>query len=148
MNRTTSVRSLRTRSVAVVVGLAAVPVLAACSSNASSSTSSTSSASGSASGGGTINVMATDTTCDISTTTTKAGQTTFAVSNKGSQETEVYVYGKEGDSYSKTVAEVEHIGPGVSRSGTADLAAGTYEIACKPGEVGNGIRATLTVTAG
>ena len=46
------------------------------------------------------------------------------------------------------VAEVENIGPGTSRDMTADLAPGTYEIACKPGQTGDGIRAQLTVTGG
>lgn len=142
-------RSLATRSTIVVVGLAALPVLAACSSNASSTSSSspaTSSASASTSGGA-INVTSTDTTCDVSTNTAKAGSTTFAVTNSGSQTTEVYVYGKEGETFSKVIAEVEHVGPGTARDFTADLTAGTYEIACKPGETGDGIRSTLTVTS-
>jgi iron uptake system component EfeO len=44
------------------------------------------------------------------------------------------------------VAEVENIGPGISRDMSADLAPGTYEVACKPGQTGDGIRAPLTVT--
>ncbi len=133
-------RTLGIRSIAVVAGLAAIPALAACSSSGSTSASASPSAN-------TITVSSTDNACDISTKNTKAGQTTFAVTNKGSQVTEVYVYGKEGDSYSKIVAEVENIGPGTSRDMAADLAAGTYEIACKPGQSGNGIRVTLTVAA-
>ena len=136
-------RSLRTRSIVVIAGLAAIPALAACGSSGSSS----SSASASASTNSSITVTSTDTTCDISSNNLKAGSTVFAVTNKGSQVTEVYVYGKEGDSYSKVIAEVENIGPGTSRDLTADLAAGTYELACKPGQTGNGIRTTLTVTA-
>ena len=137
-------RSFGIRSLAVVAGLAAIPALAACGSSSSSSSSASASATTSTS---CITVTSTDTTCDISSNNLKAGSTVFAVTNKGSQVTEVYVYGKEGDSYSKTVAEVENIGPGTSRDLTADLAAGTYELACKPGQTGNGIRTTLTVTA-
>ena len=33
-----------------------------------------------------------------------------------------------------------------SRDMTADLGHGTYEVACKPGQTGDGVRATLTVT--
>ena len=135
-------RNVGIRSIAAIAGLAAIPALAACSSSGSTSASSSPTASGS-----TVTVTSTDNTCDISTKNVKPGQTTFAVSNKGSQVTEVYVYGKEGDSYSKVVSEVENIGPGTSRDMTADLAAGTYEIACKPGQSGNGIRVMLTVTA-
>ena len=137
-------RSLRTRSIVVIAGLAAIPALAACGSSSSSSSSASASASTSSSS---ITVTSTDTTCDISSNNLKAGSTVFAVTNKGSQVTEVYVYGKEGDSYSKVIAEVENIGPGTSRDLTADLAAGTYELACKPGQTGNGIRTTLTVAA-
>ena len=59
----------------------------------------------------------------ISSNNLKAGSTVFAVTNKGSQVTEVYVYGKEGDSYSKVIAEVENIGPGTSRDLSATPAA-------------------------
>ena len=44
------------------------------------------------------------------------------------------------------VAEVENIGPGISRDLETDLAAGSYEIACKPGQTGDGIRTPITVT--
>lgn len=43
------------------------------------------------------------------------------------------------------VTEKENIGPGASAQVAVDLAAGTYEVACRPGMVGNGIRAELTV---
>ena len=88
-------RSFRTRSIIVVAGLAAIPALAACGSSSSSSSSASASASTSSSS---ITVTSTDTTCDISSNNLKAGSTVFAVTNKGSQVTEVYVYGKEGDS--------------------------------------------------
>jgi iron uptake system component EfeO len=44
------------------------------------------------------------------------------------------------------MAEVENIAPGLSRELLAELPAGTYEAACKPGMIGDGIRTTLTVT--
>jgi uncharacterized cupredoxin-like copper-binding protein len=68
------------------------------------------------------------------------------VTNDGSKVTEVYVYAKSGDAFTKVVSEVENIGPGTSRDLDADLSAGTYEVACKPGQKGDGIRQKITVT--
>lgn len=137
-------RALKTNLIAVVAGLAAIPAVAACSSATTGTPTGTASPSVPE---GTITVIAADNTCDISTRKVKPGPTNFNVSNKGSDVTEVYVYGKEGDSFSKIVAEVENIGPGTSRSMTADLVAGNYEVACKPGQTGKGVRVGLTVTA-
>ncbi|MBJ7453891.1 MAG: peptidase M75, partial [Blastococcus sp.] len=44
------------------------------------------------------------------------------------------------------MAEVENIAPGLSRPLLVELPAGEYEIACKPGMTGDGIRNPLTVT--
>ena len=44
------------------------------------------------------------------------------------------------------MGEVENIGPGVSRELHVELAAGTYQTACKPGMSGQGIRGAFTVT--
>lgn len=74
-----------------------------------------------------------------------AGPTTFEVTNTGSSVTEVYVYGEENGEYTKVISEVENIGPGTSRDMAVDLASGTYEIACKPGQTGDGIRTEFTV---
>ncbi|MDQ1599118.1 MAG: iron uptake system component EfeO, partial [Actinomycetota bacterium] len=71
---------------------------------------------------------------------------TFAVTNDGSKVTEVYVYAKSGDAFTKVISEVENIGPGTSRDLDVDLSAGTYEVACKPGQKGDGIRQKVTVT--
>jgi uncharacterized cupredoxin-like copper-binding protein len=90
----------------------------------------------------TIAVTATDSSCEVATTSLSSGTTTFDVTNKGSDVTEVYVYG-EGD---KVMGEVENIGPGTSRDFTVDLGAGTYEVACKPGQKGDGIRTEITVS--
>ena len=46
------------------------------------------------------------------------------------------------------VVEVESGGPGLTGELTAQLAAGSYITACKPGGTGNRIRGTLTVTSG
>jgi uncharacterized cupredoxin-like copper-binding protein len=88
-----------------------------------------------------VSVTATDSACEVSKTELPSGSTTFAVTNKGGDVTEVYVYG-EGD---KVMGEVENIGPGTSRDFTVDLGAGTYEVACKPGQKGDGIRTEITV---
>ena len=89
-----------------------------------------------------VAVTATDSSCEVARTELPSGTTTFAVTNKGGDVTEVYVYG-EGD---KVMGEVENIGPGTSRDFTVDLGAGTYEVACKPGQTGDGIRTEITVS--
>ncbi|MFH9355100.1 iron uptake system protein EfeO [Kitasatospora sp. NPDC017646] len=95
-----------------------------------------------AGGAGTVKVNATDTACEVSTTTFPAGHVVLDISNKGSKTTEVYVYAA-GD---KIVTERENIGPGTKASINAEIKAGSYEIACKPGMVGDGIRQKVTVT--
>jgi len=90
----------------------------------------------------TIAVAATDTSCDVDTDTLKAGTHSFKVTNGGSEVTEFYVYA-EGD---RIMGEVENIAPGVARDLLVELPAGTYQAACKPGMVGDGIRHDLTVT--
>ncbi|WP_327673344.1 iron uptake system protein EfeO [Kitasatospora sp. NBC_00458] len=91
-----------------------------------------------------VKVNATDTACEVSKTTFPAGHVVLDIANKGSKTTEVYVYA-EGD---KIVTERENIGPGTKASITAEIKAGSYEIACKPGMVGDGIRQKVTVTGG
>lgn len=91
---------------------------------------------------GSVVVEATDSACDVATTELEAGPTTFSVTNSGSKVTEFYVYA-EGD---RIMGEVENIGPGLSRDLVVDLSKGTYEGACKPGMVGDGIRETLKVS--
>jgi hypothetical protein len=87
-------------------------------------------------------ITATDTSCRLDTTTFAPGTVKFTVTNKGSKVTEVYVYGDS----SRVVTEVENIGPGTSREMTAELTPGRYEVACKPGQTGDGIRTAITVT--
>jgi iron uptake system component EfeO len=90
----------------------------------------------------TVTVSATDDACDVDTTELPAGTHRFEITNDGSKVTEFYVYG-DGD---RVMAEVENIAPGLSRDLLAELPAGDYEAACKPGMVGDGIRQALTVT--
>ncbi|WUD75661.1 EfeM/EfeO family lipoprotein [Streptomyces sp. NBC_00510] len=89
-----------------------------------------------------VTVTATDTKCEVSRTTFPAGHVQLAVENKGSKVTEVYVYTPS----DKIVTERENIGPGTKATITAEIKAGTYEIACKPGMKGDGIRQKITVT--
>lgn len=91
-----------------------------------------------------IDVQASDTTCDVATLTGPAGSTTFTVTNSGTEVTEFYVYAADGSSI---VAEVEDITPGLVKDLTATLEAGTYELACKPGERDPGIRVQYTATS-
>ena len=91
---------------------------------------------------GPIAVTASDTECKVARTEVPAGTSTFQISNTGSKVTEFYVYA-EGD---RVMGEVENIGPGVSREFHVELAAGTYQTACKPGMIGQGIRGNFVVT--
>jgi len=91
---------------------------------------------------GKIAVSAGEQRCEVARSSLAAGTHTFAVTNTGSQVTEFYVYAP-GD---RIVGEVENIGPSLTRDLTVELPAGQYETACKPGQVGRGIRGKLTVT--
>ena len=121
-----------------VLALTSVLGLAACTDKADTSASSTGAAAG-----GPIVVNATDTACELSATTAKAGTVTFEVSNAGTKVNEFYVYA-EGD---RIISEVENITPGLKRELKVEITApGTFTTACKPGMVGDGIRAPFTVT--
>lgn len=119
---------------AIGVLTVAALTLSACASDPSSDSSTNAS--------GVLTVAATDSKCDISSTKLDAGPATFKVSNTGSKVTEFYVYA-DGD---RIMGEVENVGPGLTRNLVVDLPKGTYEGACKPGMIGDGIRQTLTVT--
>jgi iron uptake system component EfeO len=93
-------------------------------------------------GAGKIAVKAGESTCEVASGSLGAGTHTFAVTNTGTQVTEFYVYAP-GD---RVMGEVENIGPSLTRELTVELPAGDYQTACKPGQVGKGIRAKLTVT--
>ena len=127
------------RTTTALTGAAGLLALAACTS--SGGTSGT--ASSSATAGGPIAVQATDSQCRVATATAPAGTITFQVQNTGSKVTEFYVYGA-GD---RIVGEVENITPGLSRELKVEITEpGTFTTACKPGMVGDGIRAAFTVT--
>lgn len=127
--------------VAAPLALAAL-ALTACTDKADPSGSSGSSTSGA---GGPIAVTATDTSCELSATTAKAGTITFDVTNSGTKVNEFYVYAA-GD---RVVSEVENISPGLTRSLKVEIPEpGTFTTACKPGMAGDGIRAPFTVTGG
>jgi uncharacterized cupredoxin-like copper-binding protein len=93
-----------------------------------------------------VTVEAGDTTCDLSAKEFKAGEIELEVENKGKDVTEVYVYGK-GDSgtFDKVVGEVENIAPGTEREFEVNVGGGEYEVACKPGQTGDGIRTEIEV---
>jgi iron uptake system component EfeO len=129
--------SLR-RAAPAALALTCVLGIAACTDKTETSGSSTT-----AGASGPITVNATDTTCELSATTAKAGTVTFEVTNSGSKVNEFYLYG-EGD---RIVAEVENITPGLKRELKVEITEpGTFTTACKPGMVGDGIRAPFTVT--
>lgn len=100
----------------------------------------------SSSSGARYDVKAGDDSCEVEESSIPAGKVTFDVENTGSDVTEVYVYGKDGDEYTKIMGERENIGPGTSQDFVVDLQPGEYQVACKPGMVGDGIRSDLTVT--
>jgi uncharacterized cupredoxin-like copper-binding protein len=89
-----------------------------------------------------VGIVATDSECRVAQTDFTSGTQSFKVDNQGDKVTEVYVYG-DGD---KVITEKENIGPGTSATFSADLTAGKYEIACKPGQTGKGIRQEITVS--
>lgn len=93
-------------------------------------------------GAGAVNVAASDSKCEVSKTEFAAGHVKLHVENKGSKVTEVYVYAP-GD---RIVTERENIGPGTEADISAEVKAGTYEIACKPGMEGHGIRQKVTAS--
>lgn len=98
---------------------------------------------GAAGGGQEITVTATDSSCQLSKTEGTTGPVTFNVTNNGSKVTEFYVYDK-GD---RALGEVENIGSGISRKLIVQFTEpGTYQTACKPGMIGDGIRGDLTIT--
>ncbi len=128
---------MRTRRTPLVAaGAAALTLLAACGGGSGSG----SDAAGDASDD--ITVTASDSACEVDTTSLDAGTHQFTVTNTGSSVTEFYVYA-EGD---RIMGEVENIAPGVARSLLVELPAGEYQTACKPGMTGDGIRNALTVT--
>ncbi|MFD3549491.1 iron uptake system protein EfeO [Streptomyces sp. NPDC058655] len=94
------------------------------------------------SGDGVIKVAASDSTCAVSADRFPAGTVRIDVENKGSKVTELYVLFPD----DRIVTERENIGPGTKASITAEIKAGDYEIVCKPGMKGDGIRTSVKAT--
>ncbi len=125
-----SIPLFRRASTSMVVGVVLVAMTGAACSSGSSTTSSS------------LAVTATDTSCELDEKTFKAGELSIEVMNEGDKVTEVYVYGAD----DRVMGEVENIGPDTSRDFTVKLGAGSYEVACKPGQTGDGVRASIKVT--
>ncbi|WP_040156172.1 iron uptake system protein EfeO [Mobilicoccus massiliensis] len=128
----------RLTSTAGVLALA-VAGLAGCTDNNPGA----SAGSGGTSGGGPLTVAASDTECAVSAQEAPSGNLVFSVTNNGSKVNEFYLLAEDG---LRIVGEVENIGPGLSRDLVVRAVPGKYFTACKPGMVGQGIRAPFTVT--
>ncbi|MFG2548562.1 iron uptake system protein EfeO [Streptomyces sp. NPDC048581] len=96
----------------------------------------------SAGGDRVVSVTATDDKCEVSKKEFPAGHVELAIENKGSKVTEVYILFPD----DRIVTERENIGPGTKQTVTAEVKAGDYTIACKPGMKGDGIRQTVKAT--
>ncbi|WP_328683705.1 iron uptake system protein EfeO [Streptomyces sp. NBC_00343] len=94
--------------------------------------------------GDAIQVTAADSKCTTSSKSIPAGQVTLKIENTGSKATEVEILFPD----DRIVSEKENIGPGTKYTLTAEVKAGSYEIACRPGMKGRGVRQKLTVTGG
>jgi iron uptake system component EfeO len=114
--------------------LLALPVLTGCTDNAQSS--------GPSADPRALTVAASDTSCAVSGTGAPSGKLTFTVTNSGSKVNEFYLLAGDG---LRIVGEIENIGPGITRDLVLTAPAGSYFTACKPGMVGDGIRAPFAV---
>ncbi|MYV39869.1 peptidase M75 [Streptomyces sp. SID1328] len=121
---------------------AARPIAIAATAAAALTALSACTAKSDAKGGDAIQVTAADTTCDTSAKSVPAGQVTLKIENKGSRATEVEIVFPD----DRIVSEKENIGPGTKYTLTAEVKAGSYEIACRPGMKGHGVRQKLDVT--
>ncbi|WP_244932168.1 iron uptake system protein EfeO [Nocardioides sp. W7] len=124
------------KAILVTSLLVAIPALAACAEN-------TDGASGDPDDPRSLTVASSAEACELSATEAPAGTLTFDVTNTGDQVTEFYLLGDDG---LRIVAEVENVGPNISRKLTVNAPAGEYVTACKPGMTGDGIRDAFTVT--
>ncbi|MGV9253743.1 iron uptake system protein EfeO [Streptomyces sp. NPDC003697] len=126
-------RVVRLSVVTAVAAAAALTSLTACTQKSSAED-----------GDHVIDVTATDDRCEVSKKEFPAGHVELAIENKGSKVTEVYVLFPD----DRVVAERENIGPGTRQKVTAEVKAGDYRIACKPGMKGKGIRQDVKATGG
>ena len=131
------IKSCRIALIAAALGAATSVSLAGCAAKDDTKAESLSG------GAAPIAVAATDSACTLSASQTRKGKQAFVITNSGAKVTEFYVYDKD----NAVLAEAENISPGLQRTLDVDLPdAGTYRTACKPGMVGDGISAALTVT--
>ncbi|MEV8125042.1 iron uptake system protein EfeO [Streptomyces sp. NPDC085944] len=126
-------RAARLTAVTAVATVAALTAVTGCTEK-----------SGAEDGEHVITVTATDDTCEVSKPEFPAGHVELAIENKGSKVTEVYLLFPD----DRVVTERENIGPGTKQRVTAEVKAGDYRIACKPGMKGKGIRQEVTATGG
>ncbi len=90
----------------------------------------------------TIAVTGTNDACTPAVMSLTPGTVTFEFTNKADRVNELYVLRAD----NSVVGEVENVAPGTKRGLTADLSAGSYFLACKPGQAGDGIRTEIEVT--
>lgn len=126
-------RAARLSVVTATAAVAALTAVTGCTEKGSSG-----------SGDRVINVTATDSKCEVSKKEFPAGHVELAIENKGSKVTEVYILFPD----DRIVSERENIGPGTKQTVTAEVKAGDYTIACKPGMKGDGIRQAVKATGG
>jgi iron uptake system component EfeO len=125
-------RAVRLPVVTAVAAAAALTAVTACTAKSD------------AKDGDAIQVTAADSKCTTSAKSIPAGQVTLKIENTGSKATEVEILFPD----ERIVSEKENIGPGTKYTLTAEVKAGSYEIACRPGMKGHGVRQKLTVTGG
>ncbi|KOG39237.1 iron uptake system protein EfeO [Streptomyces resistomycificus] len=126
-------RAVRLSVVTATAAVAALTAVTGCTEKSSSG-----------SGDRVVEVTATDDKCEVSKKEFPAGHVELAIENKGSKVTEVYVLFPD----DRIVTERENIGPGTKQRVTAEVKAGDYQIACKPGMKGDGIRQNVKATGG
>jgi len=90
----------------------------------------------------TVDVTGTDDACTMSADVLDAGNIGFEFTNRAGDVSELYVLRANGD----VVGEVENVTTGTKRTLTVDLVAGDYLVRCKPGQTGDGIESSFTVT--
>jgi uncharacterized cupredoxin-like copper-binding protein len=90
----------------------------------------------------TAKVTGTDDGCEITPDVLDAGSIDFEFTNRAAKVNELYVVNAAGD----VMGEIENITTGTSRTLTADLTKGDYKVRCKPGQTGDGIESSFTVT--
>ena len=130
-------RPVRLSVVTAVAAAAALTALTGCADK-------TNDAAKGGSAPGSVQVTAKDDSCAVSTKELPAGHVELSVENQGSRVTEVELLFPD----DRIVTERENLGPGTKAKVTAEVKAGSYQIACVPGMKGDGIRQKIAVTGG